>query len=297
MLSVRREHPWGGRKIREYLLEQGPGVVPPASTITEILRRHGCLDAEESEKHRAFQRFEREVPNELWQMDFKQLPSLGQVLTSLDDHSRFALILRACANKKTETVQGCLIEAFRRYGLPWSILTDNGPPWGTGAPHSYTELTVWLLRLGIRTPHSRPYHPETLGKQERFHRTLEVEVLRGPACETLAQYQARFDAWRETYNFNRPHQALEGRVPARRYQPSPRSYPEQLPPVEYGAEEIVRKVQDGGRILFRGCTFQISKAFTGSSVALRATLTDGEFEVYFAHQRVGKLNLRQTEPA
>jgi len=109
---------------------------------------------------------------------------------------------------------------------------------------------VWLLRLGIRTPHSRPYHPETLGKQERFHRTLDVEVLRGPACETLEQYQARFDAWRETYNFHRPHQALEGRVPGRRYQASPRSYPEHLPPVEYGAEEIVRKVHEGGGFTF-----------------------------------------------
>jgi transposase InsO family protein len=295
VLAVRKEHPWGGRKIRARLLELGQSPVPPSSTITEILRRNGSLDSQESEKHRAFCRFERAAPNEMWQMDFKELPGKGQALTSLDDHSRFALILQACGNKKTETVQGRMIEAFRRYGLPRSVLVDNGPPWGSGADHPYTALTVWLIRLGIRALHSRPYHPQTLGKQERFHRTLELEVLRGYPCDTLEQYQSRFDAWRDTYNFDRPHQALEGQVPAKRYQPSHRSYPESLPPLEYGAEDIVRQVRDGGRIQFRGRLWRISKAFDGYPVALRATTTEGCFEVFFAHQRVAKIDLQQVE--
>ncbi|HEV8577470.1 MAG TPA: IS481 family transposase [Thermoanaerobaculia bacterium] len=292
VLAVRRQNPWGGRKIRDRLLAQGEDSVPPASTITGILRRHGCLVAQESEKHQAWARFEQAAPNEMWQMDFKELPGKGQALTSLDDHSRFALILQACPNKKTATVRDQLIAAFRRYGLPRSVLVDNGPPWGTGgAAHPYTALTVWLIRLGIRPIHSRPYHPQTLGKQERFHRTLEFEVLRGYPCETLEQYQHRFDAWRHVYNFDRPHQALAGQVPARRYQPSQRSYPEQLPLLEYGPEDIVRKVRDGGRMNFRGRTLRISQAFDGYPVAIRATARDGQFEVYFAHQRIASLDL------
>lgn len=296
VLAVRRQSPWGGRKIRDRLLALGQESVPPASTITGILRRHGCLDAQESQKHQAFSRFEQAAPNEMWQMDFKELPGKGQALTSLDDHSRFALILQACPNKRTETVRDRLIAAFRRYGLPRSVLIDNGPPWGSGADHPYTELTVWLIRLGIHPIHSRPYHPQTLGKQERFHRTLELEVLRGYPCETLEQYQRRFDAWRDIYNFDRPHQALEGQVPARRYQPSGRPYPEQLPPLEYAPEDIVRQVRDGGRLSFRGRTFRISQSFDGYPVAIRATATDGRFEVYFAHQRVATLALDQKEP-
>ena len=297
VIAVRQEHPWGGRKIRDRLLKLGQVIVPPPSTITEILRRHCSLDAQESDKHRAFCRFEREEPNEMWQMDFKELPGKGQALTSLDDHSRFALILQACGNKQTETVRDRMIEAFRRYGLPRSVLIDNGPPWGSGADHPYTALTVWLMLLGIRALHSRPYHPQTLGKQERFHRTLELEVLRGYPCNTLEQYQARFDTWRHTYNFDRPHQALEGQVPAGRYQPSSRAYPEQLPALEYGQEDLVRKVRDGGRIQFQGRTFRISQAFDGYSVAIRATATDNHFEVFFAHQRVAKIELRQAESA
>ena len=295
VLRVRGQNPWGGRKIRDRLLALGEESVPPASTITGILRRHGCLQAEESEKHRAFRRFEREAPNELWQMDFKELPGKGQALTSLDDHSRFALILQACPNKKTETVRERLIAAFRRYGLPRSVLIDNGPPWGSGADHPYTELTVWLIRLGVRPIHSRPYHPQTLGKQERFHRTLELEVLRGYPCQSLEQYQYRFDTWRDVYNFDRPHHALQGQVPARRYQPSARTYPEQLPPVEYEPEDLVRRVRDGGRVLFRGRTFRICRAFDGYRVAIRPTVTDGLFEVCFAHQRIAALDLRTAE--
>jgi transposase InsO family protein len=297
VVAVRQEHSaWGGRKIRDWLKNQGSVCPPPASTITEILRRHGLLDPQESAKHRPFQRFEREAPNELWQLDFKELGKGGaKVLTSVDDHSRFALILAACADQRTETVQSRLREAFRRYGLPWALLTDNGPPWGNAADHPYTALTVWLMRLGIRPLHSRAYHPQTLGKQERFHWTLEVELLRGGPSATLEEYQHRFDLWRQSYNFDRPHQSLGGQVPAARYRPSPRPYPEQLPALEYGAEDIVRKVRDGGRILFRGRQFRIPRAFDGYPVGLRATARDGCFEVFFAHHRVAEIDLRRPQ--
>jgi transposase InsO family protein len=163
VLGVRDRHPaWGGRKIAARLQNTGHQGVPAASTITEILRRHERLDETEAIKHRPYQRFERARPNDLWQMDFKGHFGLRDgtrchALTVLDDHSRYALGLRACGNERRETVQTELIELFRRYGLPLTILLDNGAPWGTGDWHNrYTALVVWLLRLGIEVTQSRP---------------------------------------------------------------------------------------------------------------------------------------------
>ena len=179
--ALRATHPaWGGRKIRARLLALGREEVPAASTITGILRRRGLVEAAESAKRGPWRRFERPRPNDLWQMDFKghfALTGGGRChpLTVLDDHSRFALGLEACADERTETVRGHLRALFRRYGLPERILADNGSPWGSDPSHPYTSLTVWLLRLGVGVSHGRPYHPQTQGKDERFHRTVGAE--------------------------------------------------------------------------------------------------------------------------
>jgi transposase InsO family protein len=160
VLSVRQQHPaWGGRKIRARLQALGHTAVPSASTITAILHRHGLIAPEESARHQPHQRFEQPAPNELWQMDFKghfglEDGSRCHPLTVLDDHSRFALGLRACGNEQGATVQGHLRELFRSYGLPRRMLMDNGAPWGCDWEHPYTPLTVWLLRLGVGVPGS-----------------------------------------------------------------------------------------------------------------------------------------------
>ncbi len=117
------------------------------------------------------------------------------------EHHHYSLEIGACGDEATETVQERLVRVFRRYGLPWRMLTDNGPPWGTGGLARYTVLTVWLLDLGIAVSHGRSNHPQTQGKDERFHRTLVAEVLdgcRGSGIST--SIQAAFDAWREVYN-------------------------------------------------------------------------------------------------
>jgi hypothetical protein len=159
-----------------------------------------------------FIRFEHAAPNDLWQMDFKGHVALraGRLhpLTVLDDHSRFSVALSACADQTTETVKARLITAFRRYGLPWRIATDNGPPWGDGGRNDFTLLTVWLIETGITMSHSRPCHPQTLGKDERFHRSLKAEALQGPPFADLAEAQHAFDQWRHVYNAQRPHDAL-----------------------------------------------------------------------------------------
>lgn len=295
---LREAHPaWGGRKLRARLVALGWVAVPAASTITAILRRHGFIDPEESAKHKAWRRFEAGGPNDLWQMDFKGHFAAHQgrchPLTVLDDHSRYALGLEACADERGVTVKDRLTRIFRRYGLPREMLMDNGSPWGSDREHPYTPLTVWLLRLGLRVIHARPYHPQTLGKDERFHRTLKAEVL--PYCQglDLAACQRRFERWRLTYNRERPHEALEMAVPASRYRQSPRNFPERLPAWEYGPGDQVRQVQAEGWFSFRGREYRLSKAFRGESVALRPTLTDGVWEVFFGPHSLARIEERE----
>jgi transposase InsO family protein len=297
VLKLRVEHPaWGGRKLRARLVALGSDDVPSASTITAILRRHDALTSTAADRPHAWQRFEHDAPNRLWQMDFKGHVALEQgrchPLTVLDDHSRFALGLFACGDERGATVQRHLTDLFRRYGLPERLLCDNGSPWGAGNESPYTALTVWLLRLGIGVGHGRAYHPQTQGKDERFHRTLKAEVLQGQTFRDLEVSQRRFDAWRTVYNHERPHESLALAVPASRYRCSVRAFPETLPELAYGPGDVVRKVQDRGVIHFRGREGKVSTAFRGLPVALRATTTDGLWEVYFGVHRIASFDLR-----
>ena len=297
VLAVRDQYGWGARKIKTCLERVGQGPLAK-STVHAILLRHERVTNSPEQTVGAYQRFEQERPNQLWQMDFKGHFRLGNQerchpLTVLDDHSRYALCLQACRNQQTGTVQQQLTVTFRRYGLPERMLMDNGSPWGNDLAHQYTPLTVWLLRLGIAVSHSRPYHPQTQGKDERFHRSLKVEVLAQRVFADGERMQLRFDEWRYCYNHVRPHEALAMAVPASRYRPSPRSFPEQLPPLEYGATDQVRKVQIDGKISFRHREFRIGKAFRGYPVALRPTTVDGVYDVYFATHRISRVDLHQ----
>lgn len=299
VLDLRDLHPaWGGRKLARRLADLGVAEVPVASTVTEILRRHQRLDAAEAAQHKPFKRFERAAPNELWQMDFKGHFALDRgrchALTVLDDHCRYALGLQACGDEADATVRGRLTALFRRYGLPQAMLADNGSPWGC-AGRGHTALGVWLLRLGIRLRHGRPYHPQTQGKDERFHRTLKREVLQMNRFVDLAACQAAFDRWRVIYNEQRPHAALDLATPASRYQASPRRFPETLPEPDYDAADEVRRVRPDGTIKFKGRLATVSQAFAGLHVALRPTQTDGVWKAYFSRFAVADINLRNGE--
>ena len=279
------------------LQNQGWQQVPAPSTITAILQRNGCIDADESLKHKPWQRFEAKAPNDLWQMDYKGhfATQKGRChpLTVLDDHSRYSLALEACSDEKTLTVRQRLTRIFEHYGLPHKMLMDNGSPWGSDKQHIFTPLTMWLIRQGVGVTHSRPYHPQTLGKDERFHRTFKAEI--GQYCIglSLEQCQRRFDAWRHVYNFQRPHEAIGMQVPAERYQPSPRQYKDSLPPIEYAPDDQVRKVQQGGWISYQGKQYRIPKAFWRQRVAVRPTITDGAYDVYFCNQKIALLNVKE----
>lgn len=297
VLAVREKAPmWGGRKLRRVLLDHGHEGVPSASTITAILRRRGKLERDPAGDHCGpWQRFERETPNELWQMDFKApfATDAGDchALTVLDDCSRFALGIEACADQRLGTVVERVTAIFRRYGLPQVMLTDNGPPWGNhDEENRYTRFEVWLIQLGVGISHGRPYHPQTQGKDERLHGTLQLELIGRRRFTTLEHCQREFARWRHVYNSERPHEAIDLDTPAKRYRMSPRVFPERLPPIEY-AERLVRTVQASGRIRFGGRRWFIGKAFAGHPVGLRPTRRDGVYDVLFCQEQIGQVDL------
>jgi len=298
VLAVRVEHPaWGGRKIA-HVLGRDEGVCVAPSTVTSVLKRHRLISPAASAAATPWQRFEHPAPNALWQMDFKGHFATDRQrchpLTVLDDHSRFNLVLQALGSERREPVQRMLQRAFERYGLPERINVDNGPPWGTPMEGALTALGVWLIRLGVRLSHSRPLHPQTNGKDERFHRTMDAEVLLGRRFRDLDDAQRQFSHWRHVYNFQRPHEAIGMQTPASRYAASPRSMPAKLPEVHYGPDDIVRRVGDGGRISMRGHKLRVGKALIGQDVALRPRLDrDGAFDVYFCHHKLDPMELDQ----
>lgn len=298
VIALHEQYPcWGARKLHALLPAEGR---PHPSTVEAILRRHGCQILGQVEgAGQAAQRFEHEAPNLLWQMDFKghfALTDRGagrcHPLTVLDDHSRFALCLAACGNETGRTVQALLIETFRRYGLPERISTDNGPPWGARRGEALSGLETWLIRLGIRVSHSRPYHPQTQGKDERFHRTLKRELLDRAGFHSLQACQHALDAWRDRYNLVRPHEALGQQPPVSRYRPSARAYPERLPEVHYEPGDRVLKVRTKGQIHFAGQQLFIGEGLAGEQVAIRSTSTEGLFAVYFCHKLVRHIDRR-----
>ena len=231
VVDLRREHPTkGGHVLARMLKDRGHNSVPSKSTITSVLRRHRLIEPAESLKHKAYRRFEHQRPNDLWQMDFKGHIPVGSCgrchpLTVLDDHSRFSLGVRACADEKTQTVHDHLTSIFRRYGMPDTILVDNGSPWGSDFYHPFTSLTVWLVQLGVRVVHSRPYHPQTLGKLERFHRSLKTELLQGSKYTNLSHCQSSFDRWRDFYNLKRPQPRPGPRYPCQQIHHQPSAFP------------------------------------------------------------------------
>ena len=299
ILAVRDAHPaWGARKITAVLRRQG--VAPPAaSSIHAVLSRHGRIAADSP--GRAYGSFERAAPNALWQMDFKGRIRLGSgawlhPLTIIDDHSRFAVGLAACSNQQTQTVQARLELTFRHHGLPEAIYVDNGSPWGGGRPGQWTPLRLWLLKLGVETIHSRPYHPQGRGKNERFHRSLAAEVFSIAPLAGFDDAQAALDRWRHVYNRERPHQALGFATPAERYRPSQRAWPATLAAPCYAPGEIVRRVgTTKAYVSFRSRFWRVPQAFLGETLAIRPRLPEGRYVICFGAHEIAAIDLNDPE--
>lgn len=296
VLAVRDAHPaWGPRKIVRWL--ERTGQRPPAlSTVHAILRRHDRIVPPPGGAKAAL-RFEMAAPNQLWQMDFKGWIKLTDgsrchPLTVVDDHSRYSLCLEACANEQRMTVQERLERTFRCYGLPDALFVDRGTPWGDSGGQRWTGLGVWLLKLGVAVIHSRPYHPQSRGKNERFHRTLQAEVFALKQFRELTEVQQALAVWRLVYNFERPHEALDDDVPASRYRPSPRRMPTRLPEVEYASHDIVRRVPTSkDYVAFRGRSWNVPRAFRGERVAIRPLASDGHYGIFFGAHQIASINL------
>lgn len=296
VLAVRDAHPaWGARKIAAVLAVRG-FAVPAVSTVHAVLRRQGRIVAKRGGDP-AHLRFERAVPNELWQMDFKGAQTLGggarlHPLTVIDDHSRYSLCIAACPDETGNTVKARLTGVFRLYGLPEAFFVDNGNPWADSQGGEWTKFRVWLCKLGVHLITARPYHPQSRGKNERFHRSMDDEVFAMRPIASMAEAQRRFDRWRDIYNHHRPHEGIGMARPCERYRPSPRPFPEKLPGIEYAEGEIVRKLASAKQtISFKGRNWSVPKAFHGEHLAIRPHATDGTFGIYFGANLIKTIDL------
>ena len=259
VVEMRQRYPdWGARKLQ--VLLQREGLPLPRNTIHRILRRYGLVEERDRDPV-AVQRFERERPNELWQMDFKGPKGWSQKtgpLSVLDDHSRYLIALSAADSTHGAAVQKRLEEAFERCGVPEAMLMDHGTPWwSTYSLWGGTQLSLWLMRQGIQLHWSRVRHPQTQGKVERFHgslqRALQRRGLQG------RERQAWLDAYRWEHNHVRPHEALGMRTPATVWRPSQRRYDPHPPRWEYPHGAWVLKVDCQGKLDIGGQKWRVSK--------------------------------------
>ena len=278
VVQMRLQHPhWGPRKLLHRLGTVEPDTVWPApSTAGEILKRHGLV---------AKRRLRRRTPpspqplqtarepNEVWATDFKGWfrtydGTRIDPLTLSDLASRYLLRCQSLRGATYALVQPVFVAAFREYGLPHAMRSDNGPPFASVGLGGLSQLAVWWIRLGIRPERIQPGHPEQNGRHERLHRTLKQATAKPPRRTWRGQQQA-FVQFRQEYNHDRPHEALAMQTPAHCYTPSPRPFPRRLPEVEYPSGYQVRRVRSNGEIKWRGRRLFLSEALIGEPVGLQ----------------------------
>jgi putative transposase len=300
-LVARRAHPtWGPAKLRDYLAVRHPAVPhwPAVSTIADLLKRHDLVHARRRRRpivHPGVVPIVTTAPNDLWTADFKgQFRTRDGVycypLTIADQHTRYLLRVHALPTTRGGGVRRVFERAFREYGLPAAIRTDNGVPFANTGLHGLTQLNVWWLRLGIQHQRIRPASPQENGAHERMHRTLKAETTRPPAAD-LARQQRVFTAFRHQYNAERPHAALGGAAPATRYMPSPRPYPAALPPLEYPGHFLVKRVTNAGTIRFRDRLLFLANALKQHHVGLEES-ADGVWSLYLGSVLIGRIDER-----
>jgi transposase InsO family protein len=261
-------------------------------TAARILERHGRSEKRLLEPEEILQRFERSQSNELWQMDFKGLKRRGQgyeILSVLDDATRCCVALKVLPDQRLASVWEALWALFGEVGLPAEILSDNGPAFGGGGTWRISQLDAMLLRLGIRPTHGRPYHPQTQGKVERFHGTLQREVGTKLYAPTTEAAQRRLEQFRVFYNWERPHQAIGQRFPGSLYSPSKRIRPSTLPEPNYPAGSQLRQVDQGGHFMFKGQDHKAGRGLARQTIAIQACPETGTLQVYFCGFKLAKL--------
>lgn len=296
LVELRRARPhWGARKIVARLAALHPDLAWPShSTADEILRKAGLVTARRV-RWRPPPRLggltAPERPNHVWAVDHKGWVRLGdggrcEPLTLADSYSRFLLAVSAGGGTSAGLARPVLERAFRAYGLPEVIRSDNGPPFATASPSGLSALSVWWIKLGIRHERIIPGRPQENGRLERLHLTL-LETLSPPAANRPAQAK-RFEVFRQEYNHERPHQALGQLTPSQFYSRSLRAMPKRLPEPEYGPDLAVRKVRSAGDIKWRGEMVQISSALAGEGVGIEEV--EHGWRVWFYRHPLGLID-------
>ena len=276
VLLASHEHPyWGARKLHALLWPEGSAPVS-SRTVGRILQRHGRTH--NVKKAVSIQRFERAAPNELWQADFKKLGSRrnrAETFNVLDDATRFCVLSEIVPDQTLDSLWSVLWEAFGNYGLPDAMLTDNGPAFRCNATWRWSSFDLKLMLLGIRACHGRPYHPQTQGKVERFHGTLEREL--GEAF----LHNNDLIKFRDRYNWIRPHEALEMKTPGTVYWRSTRQRPDSMPEPFFLTRSQIRRADEAGVISFKGDRYKIGRSFAKLPVGIIED-TDGILKLTWA---------------
>jgi len=301
LCEFRRLHPdWGARKLLQVLRRRHPEIEdwPAASTAADLLARRGLVRRRRRRRerqHPGVAPIATAAPNDLWTADFKGQFRTGNgvycyPLTIADQHTRCLLTCHGLLSTETATARPVFERAFREYGLPVAIRTDNGVPFATLAIHGLSYLNVWWMRLGIVHQRIHPGCPQENGAHERMHRTLKRRAIK-PVQRTCGRQQQQFDAFRLEYNTERPHDALGGDTPGSRYTHSPRPYPERLPVPEYPGHFLVKRVTDAGTFRFQHRLLYIANALVNQHIGLEET-DDGVWAIYFNTVLLATLNER-----
>lgn len=300
ILEMRLRHPsWGAKKLLHKLGQRRPDLdYPGRSTVCAILSRNGLVATKPRRRaigHPGKPTSELLLPNDCWSADFKGQFKTGDgiycyPLTVTDNFSRYLLECKALPGTLLEPSRDAFVRLFREHGLPRRIRTDNGVPFASEALGRLSRLSAWWVRLGVMPELIEPGKPQQNGKHERMHRTLKAEATK-PAAANMRAQQRKFNAFRSEYNDERPHEALDMDVPADRYQPSLREFPNKLPPLEYPDRFEVRYVSANGGIRWNNRWVNVSSVVIGEHVGLEE-IEDGQWDVYFGFFKLGRLHER-----
>ena len=295
VLLIRDLHGWGPRKIHAVMRRRQIQPLPCLRTVANVLKRHGRVRAEEPQP--TWQRFERSQPNQLWQVDHKGPVEVQRrklvPFSVIDDHSRYALAFEPLVDRTMHRCWQVLWTIFGEVGLPESILCDNA--FGTMGPDRPVGLS-WFdaqcIRLGINPLHGRPYHPQTQGKVEAFHASAVRELIyRHARRDNAEHFRIDCHAWRQTYNTERPHQALGDEVPLSRWRPSERKRPPAMPQVSYEPGQPLRKVCLEGLVRWRSHRILVGRGIGGDWVRFEEDQT--ELRVFYGFKQVRRLQNEQ----
>lgn len=297
LVEQRKQYPAiGAVKLRRILENSGEQNLPCTSTVNAIFKRNGLITPKASDDATPYKRFEKSFPNDLWQADFKGNFPMNNgerchPLNVIDDCTRYNICSHPLAHENLESVVPVFTQAFKTFGLPRSLLCDNGTPWGTSQSTGFTRFEVWMMDLGILIMHGRANHPQTQGKEERYNGSMKRELLNRTQFDDWEDAMEKISAYREFYNNVRPHWALGLDVPSSRYKVSERKYPDKIEDWEYPSEYKTRRIKSTGYITVGGQGYYLSEALGDRTVAVRESSKQGCINIYYRQFILGRINV------